>query len=102
MGKPVIYFPFDSFEFMKRQYSKSIFDMEENGFGPVARNTEEIVKNLRESYRKSFQMERKYMMRMERFYPLHDAHNCERVWATIRKKERQWWEYAGKRSSNYL
>lgn len=90
MRKPVIYYQFDQEEFCSKQYQKSTFSAEEDGFGPVAYNVREVILYLKESYKKDFEMEARYEYRMRGFYQLYDTHNCDRVWETIKNKERIW------------
>jgi CDP-glycerol glycerophosphotransferase (TagB/SpsB family) len=83
MKKPVIYYQFDQKEFFQKQYQKSFFDAEKNGFGPVVYDTDGVVRALTDAYREGFQMEQKYYDRMRSFYQIYDAKNCERVYQTI-------------------
>lgn len=83
MNKPVIYFQFDQAEFFSRQYEKSNFSAERDGFGPVVYDEESLVQSILEQYDNDFQMQPMYHNRMRAFYQLHDEHNCERVWDTI-------------------
>lgn len=85
MNKPVIYYQFDKETFFEKQYKKSDFDAEENGFGPVAYTPDELLKEITLLYSKQFKMPEKYKKRMLDFYQLYDSKNCERVYAVIDK-----------------
>ena len=86
----MIYYQFDQEEFCSKQYQRSSFSAEEDGFGPVAYIVREVILYLKESYKKNFEMEARYEYRMRGFYQLYDTHNCDRVWETIKNKERIW------------
>lgn len=86
MEKPVLYFQFDKEEFFDRQYQKSFFDAERDGFGPVAYDSESLVERLKEAYERGFALSEPYYGRMRKFYVLHDEKNSERVYREIRKK----------------
>lgn len=83
MNKPVIYYQFDKEEFYSRQYQKGLFDVERDGFGPIADNAKELITELKKAHEKEFKMSGEYHNRMRRFYQLYDELNCERVYQTI-------------------
>ena len=87
MDKPVIYYQFDQAEFYEKQWQKSEFTAEETGFGPVAYQEAELLGYIRDAYARGFIMEEKYHQRMQNFFPLHDNHNCERIYREILKLE---------------
>lgn len=87
MNKPVIYYQFDKKEFFERQYQKSSFDAEKDGFGPVAYDNEQLLKELICSHERSFRMEENYYKRMRKFYKHYDTYNCERVYQQIKRLE---------------
>ena len=86
MDKPVIYYLFDRDEFFTRQYRKTEFDAEKDGFGPVAESEKELIQKLKNSYQAHFQLSDFYYTRMRRFYQLYDEHNCERVFSEITER----------------
>ena len=83
--KPVIYYQFDLDEFQDRHIgsAESYFDYEEDGFGPVVRSREALVAAVEKQIECGFQMDERYRERTERFFPLHDKRNCERVYQEI-------------------
>ncbi len=89
MNKPVIYYQFDKEEFFAMQYSASDFSFEQDGFGPVCYESEDIVDNLVQFVEKGYPVEDIYSRRMRKFYRLYDENNCERVYRAIRKCERR-------------
>lgn len=92
MHKPVIYYQFDQDEFYCRQYRKSEFCAEKDGFGPVAYDIRELVYYLKDAYYNRFNMSKIYYERMRAFYQIYDKKNCERVYETIYKK---FWKEVG-------
>ena len=86
MGKPVIYYQFDKEEFFARQYEKSIFDAEKDGFGPVCRTIEQLNNELKNCIQTAFRVDAKYNDHMRDFYQLYDMQNSERVYAEINAK----------------
>lgn len=85
MKKPVIYYQFDKYEFLKKQYQSSVFDAEKDGFGPVAYNVDDLIYMIKKSFENDFIMEKKYYDKMRNFYQLHDQHNCDRVFERIKR-----------------
>ena len=83
MNKPVIYYQFDREEFFSRQYEQSSFDAEKDGFGPVATNEADLLRDLSKTVEDAFSVEAKYYFRMRTFYQLYDDHNSERVYREI-------------------
>lgn len=85
MNKPVVYFQFDQQTFFSRQYEKSDFSAEEDGFGPVVYTEEALVQAIKEQHDNGFQMQQLYHDRMRAFYQLYDERNCERVWGAVKE-----------------
>jgi hypothetical protein len=86
MGKPVLYYQFDRSEFFSRQYQRGDFDVERDGFGPVAFNLEELIENLYSMAKKELKMDDVYYARMREFYQIYDMNNCERVYQEIKQR----------------
>ena len=86
MGKPVLYYQFDQEEFRERQYERSNFDTEKDGFGPVAYNLEDLLENLKQMYAEGFMLQSEYEKRMKQFYTLRDRNNCQRVYEEISRR----------------
>lgn len=92
MEKPVVYYQFDQTEFYERQYQKSAFCAEKDGFGPVVYHAEDLVNTIKELYHRNYIMQPVYKERMKAFYQLHDKKNCERVYDAINKRIQEKWE----------
>lgn len=82
MHKPVIYYQFDREDFRKRHYQEGYFSYDD-GFGPVAFDSEALVKYMKEYYENSFRMKGPYARKVEEFFVYRDSKNCERVYNSI-------------------
>ena len=83
MGKPVIYYQFDEDMFFRKHYVKGYFDYRQDGFGPVCNTFDELVKNSKKFIENSFVQDEKSKQNRERFFPVRDCHNCERIFQKI-------------------
>ena len=83
MEKPVIYYQFDIEEFRKFHYQEGYFSYEKHGFGPVVQTEEMLMKVLKECAANDFRMQKKYLDRLEAFYPVRDERNCERTYEIL-------------------
>ena len=83
MEKPVIYYQFDQEEFRKYHYQEGYFFYEKHGFGPVVLTEEALLKALRECAQNDFRMQKEYRDRLDAFYPVRDAKNCERTYQIL-------------------
>ncbi len=85
MDKPIIYYHFDRDAYIKGHYdfTKGYFSYDDNGFGDVVFNHEELVNSILKLINNQFEMEEKYVMRLQEFFPLKDKHNCERIYNEI-------------------
>lgn len=75
MIKPVIYYHFDYEEYRQKQYSEGYFDYKQNGFGPVVKNLDELLKAIVSTRR----IDDKYAKREKMFFQIRDNNNCKRV-----------------------
>ena len=85
MEKPVIYYQFDIGEFRKFHYQEGYFSYEEHGFGPVVEEEEALADAVCACAGNDFRMEKKYLDRLEAFYPVRDEQNCERTYQILRR-----------------
>lgn len=83
MGKPVIYYQFDSEQYYAKHYKKGYFDYEKMGFGPVVGNEEEVISNLEQICDAQFKPSTLYLNRMNEFFPTRDNENCSRIYRAI-------------------
>ena len=85
MEKPVIYYQFDMEEFRKIHYREGYFSYEEHGFGPVVRTEDALLNALYECAGNDFRIEQEYRSRLDAFFPVRDALNCERTYRILRQ-----------------
>jgi len=85
MEKPVIYYQFDLEEFRKYHYQEGYFSYEKHGFGPVVQTEEALLNALRECANNDFRMQEEYRGRLDAFYPVRDAQNCERTYQSLQQ-----------------
>ncbi|KOR76488.1 hypothetical protein AM231_27350 [Paenibacillus solani] len=83
MGKPVVYYQFDSVDFFQTHYKRGYFSYQSDGFGPVFSEEQEIIDYIKFLVNSNFQIEDKYRQRIERFFTLKDQNNCERIFQSI-------------------
>lgn len=82
MRKPVIYYQFDRDAFRQGHYQEGYFSYD-NGFGPVAFDTESLLKYLEGYCENGFRMDEPYAKKAEEFFLYRDSKNCERVYNSI-------------------
>ena len=59
------------------------FSYEDDGFGEVIIDEEDLVKKLSEYFDNEFKMEDIYAQRVEEFFDLRDGKNCDRIFKAI-------------------
>lgn len=83
MNKPVVYYQFDSDEFFEKHYNQGYFNYKINGFGPVCEKYEDVVNEIIKYVNNNFEIEKKYALNIEKFFPLRDESNCERIYKEV-------------------
>lgn len=87
MGKPTVYYQFDYQEFRSHHYETGYFDYVRDAFGPVLRQEDEVVAEVKRNLENNCKMEPEYERRVRRFFPLKDRDNSKRVYQAILKLE---------------
>ena len=82
MRKPQVYYQFDSIE---EHYKMGYFEYDRDGFGPVYDKEEEVVDYLIELMESNFEIEKKYLERINKDFNIRDSHNCDRIFDEIMK-----------------
>ena len=85
MKKPMIYYQFDNGLFRSNHYKEGYFSYEIDGFGPVTDKEEDIISYIKKLIKNNMCIEEKYIERIDRFFPLNDMNNCERIYDAIKK-----------------
>lgn len=83
MGKPILYYQFDSEDFFQTHYKQGYFSYVHDGFGPVLREEQEIVDYIKWLMNSNNQLEESYRQRIDHFFLLKDRNNCERIYKSI-------------------
>lgn len=84
MNKPVLYYQFDEAEFRHYHYQKGYFDYHRDGFGPVCTEEAELLQALEQYFTHSMHLQPLYQQRIDKYFPLRDDHNCQRIFEAIR------------------
>lgn len=79
MGKPVIFDHSDEERFRDSHYRSGVFDYSTSAPGPVARNFEELKRELLELISRNFKMEDRYAARLEGIFLHRDGNNSQRT-----------------------
>lgn len=87
LKKPEIFFQFDKEEFYSEHYHQSDFEHEKDAFGDVVKTVEELENKIEEYFNNNFQMEKKYIKRVEKTFAKIDRNNCKRTIEAIFKSE---------------
>ena len=85
MNKPVLYYQFDEAEYRANHYAEGYFDYRRDGFGEVVTEEGRLLAILEQYLEMGCQLKPEYAQRIEGFFPLHDANNCERIYNEIIK-----------------
>lgn len=87
MDKPVIYYQFDYEEYRKRQMPEGYFNYEQDGFGPICQNKNEVYKELDLYIKNAFKQKQVYLNRHNKFFLKRDNKNCERIYEFIKNRK---------------
>ena len=83
MKKPLLYYQPKE---LPPQYTQGVFSYEENGFGPIIEEYEEMVASLCDYMDRGCVMEEAYMERVDTFFAYTDHNNCQRIMKVIEEK----------------
>ena len=83
MNKPVLYYQFDEQEVFSRHVERGYYDYRTMGFGEVESDQSSLLTLIGEYMENGCRLKPEYTKRIDGFFPLHDAHNCERIYNEI-------------------
>ena len=85
LQRAVIYYQFDNSEFYSGEHihSRGYFDHARDGFGPCCADVEQLLTELSKVLNGGGVPERKYLERMQRFFPYRDNKNCDRAFDVV-------------------
>lgn len=84
LGKPTLYYQFDEDDFRRYHYKEGYFSYRDNGFGPVCTTEDALLSELETLFESGMTVPSEYAKRIDGFFPLHDAKNCERTYDAIK------------------
>lgn len=82
MGKPIIFFLLNQDSFRAGQYGKDYDDVSK--FGYMHEEPQGVINQIIKLLECDCVLEDKYRSHMNMLYPLHDNHNCERIYNEIK------------------
>ena len=85
LRKPVIYAQFDKDKFFSGEhtYKKGYFDYEQDGFGEVVYELDDLIDLIISYMQNGCRMNKTYRKRVEKFFAYDDCNNCQRVYEKI-------------------
>ena len=83
MKKRLTYYQFDYKDFRRGQYPEGYFSYENDGFGRVCYNADEVLSELETAAQEDFRNVDIYLKRHDEFFDLYDTQNCERNFNAI-------------------
>lgn len=85
MKKPIIYYQFDKEKFRKGHLGKGFFDYENDGFGPVCEEIDEVYKEITKAFIEGFKLSDSYVNKHSVFFKIYDDNNSKRIYEAIKK-----------------
>lgn len=82
MQKPVVYFQFDEKEFREKHYAEGYYDYH-HGLGDWCGDVDSLICTLQRYVDNGFAISNELKKIVEVYFPLHDQHNCERIYSAI-------------------
>jgi CDP-glycerol glycerophosphotransferase (TagB/SpsB family) len=84
MKKPVIYYQFDEEDFYASHHERGYFKFGTDGFGPVCRNADAVVREIESYAACGFANREEYLKRHAEYFDLWDNKNCQRTYEEIK------------------
>lgn len=85
MKKPIIFYQFDREFFFNNHYSQSFFSYENDAFGEIIVNEEELLNKIKYYIDNNFKIEKKYIDRIMNTFAYVDNNNSKRIMEHIYK-----------------
>lgn len=85
LNKPIIYFQFDKERFLKEQYPPGWFSYEQDGFGPILSNKEDVVNEIISMSNNGFILKSYYKKRTNNLFAYHDGQNRKRTVKAVQR-----------------
>ena len=85
MCKPILYFHFDVDSFFSKHHARGYFSFADDGFGKVCECKDDLIFEIQKLFERNMKSEACYIERINRFFPLRDTNNCERIYEQINR-----------------
>ena len=85
MRKPMLFFHFDKERHAAEHYHKGYFDYERDGFGKETFTAPALIEAVKEMLAQGVALSEDFSRRIDRFFPLFDKNNCDRIYREIEK-----------------
>ena len=85
MKKPLAYWQFDSERFFAEQYGKGYFRFDEDGFGPLCTQKEEVIRFIEDEFRNGMAVEEKYAKRVEHNFSEFSTDHSQKTYEAVLK-----------------
>lgn len=89
MKKPVLYYQYDVDNFLKnhigKDFEQTYYKYTRDCFGPIAYDEKEMLKTLEKIIKSNNKVEKEYIEKIEKFFPLCDSENCKRIYEELTK-----------------
>lgn len=85
LNRPVLYYHFDYEEYRKGQHPEGYFNYENDGFGSVVKNEDDLLEKLENICKHQNRNAKLYEIRAEKFFCLKDRKNCFRIFNSIKE-----------------
>lgn len=89
MRKPLLYYQFDYDYFYSHHYKKGFFDHKKDGFGDVCLDQNKLLDSLKKIFINKCQLDKTYENRINKFFELNDANNCERIYNAVETRRKE-------------
>lgn len=85
MTKGIIFYQFDYEEYREKQYQNGYFDYKNDGFGPVFKDSENIVSAIIKQV--NYGVDEVYIKKMKAFFEIRDCDNSNRIYNILNCSE---------------
>lgn len=86
IDKPIVYYHPTK---IPPQYDNSVFNYEEEGFGPVVKSHEALVEEVCDCMKNSCQIKGTYKKRADAFFAFSDHESCARIVSIMQNKMKE-------------
>lgn len=85
LGNGNLYYQFDIDDFFEKHAGISYYSYEDDGFGPVTDNLNELIEHIENFISNNCSRERIYSNRVDKFFTFNDDKNSQRIYESIKE-----------------